>query len=164
MPRNYCGRADCGCNDVEAETCPRILLPGADLTYPAHTLGGGHAHVYVTRAATLEFCALTRLHFEESRRELTRLLLAAEPVPGDRRRWILRIGLPTSPERARRPELGPELYTLVAYVVPDGDLLVVANVKPLAQGAQYAYGSAPPPDEDTRGPAPGVYSSSQLTQ
>jgi hypothetical protein len=23
VPRNYCGGVNCGCNDIEAETCPR---------------------------------------------------------------------------------------------------------------------------------------------
>lgn len=26
MPRNYCGRDDCGCNDVEAEDCPNMEM------------------------------------------------------------------------------------------------------------------------------------------
>jgi hypothetical protein len=116
-----------------------VLLP----IETSPTLGGGHAHIYVTRAATLEFCALTHLHFEESRRELTRLLLPAVPVPGERRRWTFRVGMPPSLDRQRWPELGPEIYTLVAYVVSDGDLLVVANVS-LAQDAPRVHSSGPP--------------------
>jgi hypothetical protein len=145
LSRNYCGRADCGCNDVEAETCPRVLLPGADLARPCQTLGGGRAHIYVTRTATLEWIALTHQRFEEGRRELMLRLLSAEPVLGDLRRWTFRVGLPTLPERAWQPGLGPRIYSFVAYVVPDGDLLVVANVA-LAQDAPRVHSSGPPSD------------------
>lgn len=144
-------KADCSdARKAVVRACEEIARIEQEIPCAA-TLSGGHAHVYVTRTATLEFCALTRLHFEESRRALTRLLLHAEPVPGDRRRWTLRTEQPYT-----------AAGTFVAYVVPDGDLLVVGNVKPLAQDAQDAYGSAPPRDNDTRGPALGVYSPAQL--
>lgn len=122
-----------------------------NLSGPVHlaennTLGGGHAHVYVTRAATLEFCALTHLNFEESRRELTRLLLHAMPVTGDRRRWTVEVpGYHPGAFAASHGvnEVFPSHVTLVAYVVPDGDLLVVGNVS-LAQDAPDAHYSGPP--------------------
>lgn len=111
------------------------------------TLGDGRAHVYVTRNATLEWIALTHQRFEEGRRELMLRLLSAEPVPGDSRRWTFRVGLPTLPEHAWRPELGPRIYSFVAYVVPDADLLVVGNVS-LAQDAPRVHSSGLPSEAD----------------
>lgn len=122
--RTYGPRAEC--------TCPVPLVPT-----PAPTLGGGRTHVFVTRAALLAFqeamksLGASRSAFEETRRELTRLLLRATPVPGDRRRWTFTTG-PGGPE-------------YVAYVVPDGDLLLVADVR-LAQDAPRAHIPSPPTD------------------
>jgi hypothetical protein len=97
------------------------------------TLGAGRAHVYVTRAATLAYrdSEITAgwgvRPFEEARRVLMEHLLRAVPVPGDLRRWTF---------RTRSGEY-------VAYVVPDGDLLVVGNVS-LAQDAPRVHCSGPP--------------------
>ena len=77
----------------------------------SNTLGADHVHVYVTRAATLSYQELTCLPFEEARRELTRLLLGALPMR-DVRRWAFTDGV----------------HNLIAYVVPDGELLVVGSV------------------------------------
>jgi hypothetical protein len=133
FPVHYCPDCDCwpcGCREE----------------YPAEdtTLGGGHAQIYVTRAAALEYQAFHRalgldvLPFEQARRELTHLLLPAEPVPGDARRYTFHAGMPIPNPRKR-----PVLYTLVAYVVPDGELLVVGGIS-LAEDAPGAYTPIPP--------------------
>lgn len=85
------------------------------------TLGGGQAHLFVTRAATLQFQVLTRLPFEEARRELSHLLLHAAPLGG--RRWSIFL---------------PEHGSLVAYVVQEGGLLLVGSVA-LAEDAPDAH-------------------------
>jgi hypothetical protein len=106
-------------------------------------LGGGHAHVYVTRAAVLAFQRAFPLPFEEARRELTRFLLLAAPYAP--RRWAFSVGLPRSMmDRLREADPAPEILHFIAYVVPDGDLQVVAAIEQLARDAPRAHIPSPP--------------------
>jgi hypothetical protein len=106
------------------------------------TLGAGHPHIFVTRAATLQYQALRPLPFEEARRELTRLLLQATPVRGDSRRWQIEVPpLDPAPASFRDGvvEWEPRLpLQLVAYVVPRDGLLLVSHVR-LAEDARDAH-------------------------
>lgn len=122
------------------------------------TLGAGRSHLFVTRAATLQFQELRGGGpFEEARRELTRLLLDARPVPGDARRWSFLLvfscacpGTAVIIRGTRRAMFHAEgcpgaapARRVVAYVVPDGGLLLVASLS-LAGDAPGAHIHGPP--------------------
>lgn len=114
------------------------------------TLGGGRAHVFVTRHATLQFQAVTRQPFEEARRELTRRVLDAHRIEGESSRlWEFRVGVPLPADELRRAvdPAGAALYTFHAYVRPDGPLLLVCSVT-LAQDAPGVYREGPPSGGD----------------
>lgn len=119
------------------------------------TLGAGRPHIYVTRAATLSFQELRHLPFEEARRELAHLLLDARPVPGDARRWSFLLRAPcVCPYHSVRGTTRAIFHAegcpgarparrMVAYVVPEGGLLLVASVS-LAESAPDAHLPGPP--------------------
>lgn len=93
------------------------------------TLGASRPHLFVTRAATLQYRELRAQPFEEARQELTRLLLGAVPVAGDPRRWIAPLGTGIGKRSGA---------ALIAYVVERDGLLLVASVS-LAKDAPCAY-------------------------
>jgi hypothetical protein len=89
------------------------------------TLGGSHPHLYVTRAAALEYRELVgAAGFEDARRVLTvRLLHAvADPTFNGAGRYVLRAPLMD----------GTGFVDLRAYVVLEGRLLVVVRVARMA--------------------------------
>lgn len=85
-----------------------------------NTLGSRGPHVYVTRAATLEYQQLTRAQFETARKSLTTRLLSAIPDPERPKCYLL---------HAQTPE-GMQL--LRVYTEKEDGLLVVAKVVALS--------------------------------
>lgn len=96
------------------------------------TLGSSGAHLYVTRAATLEYQAMTGAQFETARLALTHHLLDAQPDRG---------GTYLAPVK------GDFHRQLRARVVRKGPLLVVTKVEecaePLTEPTQGVYTALP---------------------
>ncbi len=106
------------------------------MTTKNRTLGAGNSHIYATRAATLQYQALTRGGFEAARRVLSEALLSARyagRVRDTAAHWYT-FDHPT--------EIRKECRALVSE---EGGLLVVTSVSAVLRDPARAVYTGDPP-------------------